>query len=39
MPFLDREGLKSGNATGINFGDEQDWRGEVFENRLEERQV
>jgi hypothetical protein len=29
----------SGNATGINFGDEQDWRGKVFENRLEKRQV
>jgi hypothetical protein len=28
-PFLDREGLMSGNATGINFGDEQDWRGKI----------
>ena len=38
-PLLDREELMSGNATGINFGDEQDWRGKVFENRLEKRQV
>jgi hypothetical protein len=29
----------SGNATGINFGDEQDWREKVFENQLEKRQV
>ena len=38
-PFLDREGLMSGSATGISFGDEQDCRGEVFENQLEKRQV
>ena len=29
-PFLDREGLMSGDATGINYGDEQEWwRGSV----------
>jgi hypothetical protein len=29
----------SGNWSGINFGDEQDWKGKVFENQLEKRQV
>ncbi len=29
----------SGNATGINFGDEKDWWGKVFENQLEKREV
>ena len=29
----------SGNATGINFDDEHNWRGKVLENRLEKLQV